>query len=320
MADALPESTLAALDDPFAQLSGPLASSTRLDFRVVESARLTPHMQRLRLTAPELDGFEYLPGQDVMLLVAAEGSRPVRRRYTIRELDARARLLTLDIVLHGDGPGERWVRSARPGDRIEGIGPRGKITTSPAADWHLFVGDESALPAMFVMTEALPGRQPGYPGPGDPRGGRRAGAVLGGDHPHLLAAPPRRSGRRPGRARGRGGRGRTAARARPGLSLRRGEGRVPAAGHLRRARAGPGPDVTEGVLGPRPGQRQSRRARPGRLAALRARPGRLAALRARPGRLMALRSRPPAGQAGPDGTGQATPVAARISGGRGSAS
>ena len=80
----------------------------------------------------------------------------MRRRYTIRELDAGARRLTLDIVLHGDGPGERWVLSARPGDRIEGIGPRGKITTSAAADWHLFLGDESALPATFVMTEALP--------------------------------------------------------------------------------------------------------------------------------------------------------------------
>ncbi len=156
MADALPESTLAALDDPFAQLSGPLAGTTRLDFEVAESALLTPHMQRLRLTAPQLDGFGYQPGQDVMLLVAAEANRPVRRRYTIRELDAAARLLTLDIVLHGDGPGERWVRSAQPGDRIEGIGPRGKITTSATADWHLFLADESALPATFAMTEALP--------------------------------------------------------------------------------------------------------------------------------------------------------------------
>jgi NADPH-dependent ferric siderophore reductase len=37
-------------------------------------------------------------------LVAAEGNRPVWRRYTIRQL-TRPRLLTLDIVLHGDGPG-----------------------------------------------------------------------------------------------------------------------------------------------------------------------------------------------------------------------
>ena len=44
MADALPESALTALDDPFAQLTGPLAAAIRLDFEVVDSARLTPHM------------------------------------------------------------------------------------------------------------------------------------------------------------------------------------------------------------------------------------------------------------------------------------
>ena len=88
-------------------------------------------MQRLELTAPELDSFCYRPGQDVMLLVAADGTRPVRRRYTIRQLDRARRLLTLDIVLHGDGPGERWVRSAQAGDRVEGIGPRGKVFPSP---------------------------------------------------------------------------------------------------------------------------------------------------------------------------------------------
>src|ERR1700691_6170015 len=98
MADALPVSTRAELDDPFAQLTGSLASTTRLDFEVVDSARLTPHMQRLRLTAPQLDGFGYLPGQDVMLLVAAEGDRPVRRRYTVRQPDAARRLLPVGIA------------------------------------------------------------------------------------------------------------------------------------------------------------------------------------------------------------------------------
>ena len=93
-------------------------------------------------------------------MVAVDGDRPVRRRYTIRALDPERRLLTLDVVRHAGGPGERWVAAARPGDRIEGIGPRGKITTSAAADWHLFIGDESALPAMFAMTEALPPDRP----------------------------------------------------------------------------------------------------------------------------------------------------------------
>ena len=157
MTDALPQPVMAQLDDPFAQLTGNLAGTRRLQFEVARSSQLSPHVQRLELAAAELDGFGYLPGQDVMLLVAADGNRPVRRRYTIRHFDRAAGVLTLDVVLHGDGPGERWVRAARRGDRIEGIGPRGKVFPSPEADWHLFMGDESAMPAILAMTESLPG-------------------------------------------------------------------------------------------------------------------------------------------------------------------
>jgi NADPH-dependent ferric siderophore reductase len=157
MTDAVPQTVVAALDDPFDQLTGPLADTRKLHFEVASTAALTPHMQRLGLTAAELAGFSYQPGQDVMVLVAADGRKPVRRRYTIRHFDRSARIITIDVVLHGAGPGERWVRSVQPGDRIEGIGPRGKIFPDPAADWHLFMGDESALPAIAAMTEALPG-------------------------------------------------------------------------------------------------------------------------------------------------------------------
>jgi NADPH-dependent ferric siderophore reductase len=172
MADVLPDTSKMTLDDPFAELSGPLAGTSRLQLEVVESRALTPHMHRLRLTAPQLAGFGYVPGQDVMLLVDVEGNRPVRRRYTIRALEEASRTLTLDIVRHGDGPGERWVRATRPGDRIEGIGPRGKITTAEGADWHLFIGDDSALPAIFRMAESLPAGTPvrvllEIPGPED---------------------------------------------------------------------------------------------------------------------------------------------------------
>jgi NADPH-dependent ferric siderophore reductase len=157
MSDAVPQTVVAALDDPFAQLTGPLADTRKLHFEVASSAQLTPHMQRIELAAAELDGFSYRPGQDVMLLVAVDGRRPVRRRYTIRHLDSTRQRLTIDVVLHGDGPGERWVRSAKPGDRIEGIGPRGKVFPEMSADWHLFMGDESAMPAILAMTESLPG-------------------------------------------------------------------------------------------------------------------------------------------------------------------
>ena len=127
-----------------------------MELRVVESSPQTPNMQRLVLTAPELGDFAYRPGQDVMLMVDGDGNRPVRRRYTIRALDPARQLLTLNVVRHSEGPGERWVRTAEPGVTVEGIGPRGKISPAPDADWHLFIGDESSLPAIFAMAESLP--------------------------------------------------------------------------------------------------------------------------------------------------------------------
>lgn len=139
--------------DPFRTMAG----TTLMQLTVVDSVRVSPNLQRLELTAPELGGFEYLPGQDIMLMVDTDGGRPVRRRYSIKALDTGRQLLTLDIVRHaGGGPGERWVQAAEPGMTVEGIGPRGKVHPDPDADWHLFVGDESAMAAIFSMTRSLP--------------------------------------------------------------------------------------------------------------------------------------------------------------------
>jgi NADPH-dependent ferric siderophore reductase len=139
---------------------------------VVENRPLTPSMQQVVLSAPELAGFGYRPGQDLMLMVAVDGDRPVRRRYTIRDSDRARCQLTLGIVRHDGGPGESWVAAARPGDQIEGIGPRGKIFPAAGVAWHLFAGDFSALPAFFAMAGSLPAGQRAtvileVPGPGD---------------------------------------------------------------------------------------------------------------------------------------------------------
>jgi NADPH-dependent ferric siderophore reductase len=117
-------------------------------------------MRRIELHSPALERFRYLPGQDMALgFTRADGST-VRRRYTIRRFDPTGRRLHLDVVLHGDGPGMRWAQSARPGMSIEGIGPRGKITLDPDADWHLFAGDATAVPGAFALMEALPDEVP----------------------------------------------------------------------------------------------------------------------------------------------------------------
>ena len=144
------------LNDPFAKLEGPLAGTVRMRLEVAENRALTPSMQQVVLSAPELAGFTCRPGQDLMLLVAVAGDRPVRRRYTIRHTDPARCLLTLGIVRHDGGPGEAWVAAARPGTQVEGIGPRGKIFPVDGAAWHLFAGDFSALPAFFAMAGSLP--------------------------------------------------------------------------------------------------------------------------------------------------------------------
>jgi NADPH-dependent ferric siderophore reductase len=121
---------------------------------------VTPHMRRIQLTGSSLETFEYLPGQDLAVAVPRDDGSMVRRRYTIRRFDRGRRLLDLEVVMHGDGPGIRWAQAARPGLAVDAIGPRGKITLTPGAEWHLFAGDATAVPGAFAMMEALPVRVP----------------------------------------------------------------------------------------------------------------------------------------------------------------
>lgn len=82
---------------------------------------------------------------------------PARRRYTVRAWDPARHRLTVDFVVHGDsGVAGPWAARARPGDVLVFTGPSGGYRPDPAADWHLLVGDESALPAIAASLEVLP--------------------------------------------------------------------------------------------------------------------------------------------------------------------
>ncbi len=122
---------------------------------VASVADVTPHMRRIQLSGPSLDAFDYFPGQDLALGVMRDDGSIVRRRYTIRRFDAGRRLLDLEVVMHGDGPGIQWARAAHPGLAVEAIGPRGKIGLDQHARWHLFAGDATAVPGAFAMMEAV---------------------------------------------------------------------------------------------------------------------------------------------------------------------
>ena len=83
--------------------------------------------------------------------------QPARRRYTVRAWDDDALELTLDFVVHGDeGVAGPWAAAARPGDVLVFQGPGSGYRPDPDADWHLLVGDESALPAIAASLEVAP--------------------------------------------------------------------------------------------------------------------------------------------------------------------
>jgi len=127
-----------------------------LNLRVVGIEETGTSMRAVQFASDELAGFSYAPGQDLMVLVDTSGGRSIRRRYTIRRLDPVDNVVELDVITDSGGPGGRWARGLAVGDRVEGLGPRGKITLSDAADWHLFIGDDVAVPAFAAMVEALP--------------------------------------------------------------------------------------------------------------------------------------------------------------------
>jgi NADPH-dependent ferric siderophore reductase len=134
---------------------GPLADASLWPLEVVDVGPLTPTVRRMVVSAPGLGELRPLPGQDLMLRVPRAEEKVINRRYSIRSFDAASGSAVMDVSLHGAGPGTDWVRAARTGDRIDAIGPRGKITVSTEAEWHLFISDETGMPAALSMLEAL---------------------------------------------------------------------------------------------------------------------------------------------------------------------
>jgi NADPH-dependent ferric siderophore reductase len=119
---------------------------------------VTPHMRRVTLASTALMDFPVRrPAQWVKLFVPApENEKPTGRAYTIRAFREELCEMDIDFVLHGDGPCSTWAESAKPGDVIQIAGPRSGFRLDPALSHLLIGGDETALPAIGSILEALP--------------------------------------------------------------------------------------------------------------------------------------------------------------------
>ncbi len=147
---------------------------------VVRTERLSPSMVRVVLGGDGLAAFEPSACSDSYVKVVfvhpdvprpfgrTEDGRvaiddltddpqkaPRMRSYTVRSfVDGE---LVLDFVVHGDaGLAGPWAARAAAGDEVLLLGPGGGYAPDPTADFHLFAGDLSALPAIAVALERLP--------------------------------------------------------------------------------------------------------------------------------------------------------------------
>ena len=138
--------------------------------------RINPGLIRIVFCGGELEQFESTNYTDEYIngyFVPAEASytvpfdldavrelgnefRPRPRRVTVRKWDDTKKEMTVDFVVHGQrGYAGPWAQQAQPGDRLQFKGPSGSYSPDPNVDWHLFAGDESAIPAISSALESL---------------------------------------------------------------------------------------------------------------------------------------------------------------------
>lgn len=150
--------------------------STQLTVTRIEDR--SPTLRRIWFSSPDLSAFadstftdryvklvfprpgvDYPDGLDMRVLrrTLPPEQLPIVRTYTALLPDVAAGTLAIDFVVHGDeGVAGPWAAGASPGDSLIVNGPGGAYRPDPTADWHLLVGDESAIPAIGAARAALP--------------------------------------------------------------------------------------------------------------------------------------------------------------------
>ena len=120
----------------------------------ITSVSQAGRFRRILLQAEPLRAAGWRPGQQVRVDVGpATALAPLLRTYSV--WDRHDDVVELQALLHGDGPGARWVAAAAPGVEVLLSKPKGDFVVQPAP-WHLFAGEETASVAFGAMLRSLP--------------------------------------------------------------------------------------------------------------------------------------------------------------------
>jgi len=127
------------------------------DVEVAHIEHLSPGFASITFKGEALADLNSLSFDDhVKFMFNGADGQQVRRDYTPRRFDNGAREVVLEFALHGHGGAADWARNATVGQSAIIGGPRGSMVLPLAMDWHLLIGDASALPAVTRRLEELP--------------------------------------------------------------------------------------------------------------------------------------------------------------------
>lgn len=132
-------------------LAGPDLEGLTVEHPAASVRLLLPSPGANELVIPSWNGNEFL---------LPDGRRPTIRTFTPRRVDPAALELDVEIVVHGGGFASEWAEAAQPGDPVAISGPGRGYTIDRDASTFLLAGDETAIPAMSQLLEALPPERP----------------------------------------------------------------------------------------------------------------------------------------------------------------
>ena len=129
----------------------------RRNVQIQRIERLDDGFASITFSGEDLADFNSASFDDhIKFIFTNAAGETVMRDYTPRHFDTAKRELTIEFALHGHGQASDWAAAAKPGMSATIGGPKGSMIIPMDYDWHLLIGDSSALPAITRRLEELP--------------------------------------------------------------------------------------------------------------------------------------------------------------------
>ena len=125
--------------------------------KVVEIEMVTPHMKRVRLAGKELRHQNWGQGHHIRIFVdSLLKLHDSLRSYSVWHYDGEEGLVDLLMLVHGEGPGSKWVEKVKVGDSATFISVLGRFRIIPEASYYLLAAEETGAVALQALWKNFP--------------------------------------------------------------------------------------------------------------------------------------------------------------------